>query len=112
MPSGQQLQVEDLIHSPPFSTYQAWLAERGETWDGPLVPLFGVRSHPADVARIGDGCQVGAMTHHAAPPPLLSFNLEPDEHFRLALQRAQQPLPHDDIPVTDMDLQFVASGYS
>jgi hypothetical protein len=45
-------------------------------------------------------------------PPLLPFNLEPDEHFRLALQRAQQPLPHEDIPVTDMDLQFLASGYS
>ena len=67
--ASSSVQVEDFIHSPPFSTYQAWLAERGETWDGPLVPLFGVRSHPTDVARIGDGCQVGAMTHHAALYP-------------------------------------------
>ena len=32
--------VEDLINSPPFCSYSAWLAERGEAWDGPLV-----RSH-------------------------------------------------------------------
>ena len=88
--------VEDLMNS----TYPAWLAERGEAWDGPLVP------------RIGDGCRAGARTHRAALPPRFPFNLEPDEHFQRALQRAQQPLPHEDIPVTDLDLQFVASGYT
>ena len=98
--------VEDLINSPPF--YPAWLAERGESWDGPLVPHLA----RGQMARIGDGCQVGGMTHPAALPPLLSFNLEPDEHFRRALERAQQPLPHEDIPVTDLDLQVVASGYT
>lgn len=50
------------------------------------------------------------LTHRAALPPLLPFNLGPDERFRRALQRAQQPLPHEDMPVTDLDLQFVASG--
>jgi thioesterase domain-containing protein len=54
----------------------------------------------------------GGMTHPAAFPPLLPFNLEPDEHFRRAWERAQQPLPHEDIPVTDLDLQVVASGYT
>ena len=88
--------VEDLMNS----TYPAWLAERGEAWDGPLVP------------RIGDGCRAGARTHRAALPPRFPFNLEPDEHFQQALQRAQQPLPHEDIPVTDLDLQVVASGYT
>jgi len=29
--------VEDFINSPPFSSYPAWLAEKGEAWDGPLV---------------------------------------------------------------------------
>ena len=32
--------VEDLINSPPFCSYAAWLAERGEAWDGPLVPTL------------------------------------------------------------------------
>ena len=50
------------------------------------------------------------LTHRAALPPLLPFNLGPDERFRRALQRAQQPLPHEDMPVTDLDLQFVAPG--
>jgi len=45
--------VEDLINSPPF--YPAWLAERGESWDGPLVPHLA----RGQMARIGDGCQVG-----------------------------------------------------
>ena len=44
---------------PPFCSYSAWLAERGEASDGPLVPHLaaGVRQ----LARIGDGCQVSAL---------------------------------------------------
>jgi len=64
------------------------------------------------MARIGDGCQVGAMTHRAALPPLLPFNLDPDEHFHQALQRAQQPLPYEDLPVADLDLEYVAAAYA
>ena len=64
------------------------------------------------LARIGDGCQVGAMTHRAALPPLLPFNLDPNDHFNQALQRAQQPLPYEDLPVADLDLEFVADAYA
>ena len=103
--------VEDLINSPPFCSYSAWLAERGEAWDGPLVPHLAAGS-VRQLARIGDGCQVGAMTHKAALPPLLAFNLEPDDHFQQALQRAQRPLPYEDLPVSDMDLEFVADAYA
>ena len=38
--------VEDLINSPPF--YPAWLAERGESWDGPLVPHLARRGRRAN----------------------------------------------------------------
>ena len=103
--------VEDLINSPPFCSYAAWLAERGEAWDGPLVPHLAAGS-VRQLARIGDGCQVGAMTHRAALPPLLPFNLDPDDHFNQALQRAQQPLPYEDLPVADLDLEFVADAYA
>ena len=103
--------VEDLINSPPFCCYAAWLAERGEAWDGPLVPHLAAGS-VRQLARIGDGCQVGAMTHKAALPPLLVFNLEPDDHFQQAFQRAQRPLPYEDLPVSDMDLEFVADAYA
>ena len=52
------------------------------------------------------------MTHRAALPPLLPFNLDPDAHFGRALQRAQQPLPYEDIPVSDLDLECVADAYA
>ena len=52
------------------------------------------------------------MTHRAALPPLLPFNLDPDEHFHQALQRAQQPLPYEDLPVADLDLEYVADAYA
>ena len=103
--------VEDLINSPPFCSYAAWPAERGEAWDGPLVPHLAAGS-VRQLARIGDGCQVGAMTHRAALPPLLPFNLDPDDHFNQAVQRAQQPLPYEDLPVVDLDLEFVADAYA
>ena len=102
--------VEDLINSAPFSTYPEWLAEQGEAWDGPLIPHL-ASGTTRQMARIGDGCQVGAMTHRAALPPLLPFNMTPDEHFSMALERAQYPLPFEDCPVVDKDLQFAAHGY-
>eukprot|EP00435_Cladocopium_sp_Y103_P073851 s597_g45.t1 len=102
--------IEDLINSPPLCSYPAWLAANGEAWDGPLVPHM-----PSGIirqtARIGEGLQVGAVTHRAALPPLLPFNLAPNEHFAQALQRAQQPLPHEDIPIADADLRFAADAY-
>ena len=99
--------VEDLV-SPPFCSYPAWLAERG---DGPLVPHLAAGA-VRQLARIGDGCQVGAMTHRAALPPLLPFNLDPDAHFGRALQRAQLPVPYEDMPVSDLDLEYVAGAYA
>ena len=103
--------VEDLINSPPFCSYSAWLAERGEAWDGPLVPHLAAGA-VRQLARIGDGCQVGAMTHRAALPPLLPFNLDPDAHVGRALHRAQQQLPFEDPPVSDLDLEYVADAYA
>ena len=103
--------VEDLINSPPFCSYSAWLAERGEAWDGPLVPHLAAGA-VRQLARIGDGCQVGAMTHRAALPPLLPFNLDPEDHFNQALQRAQQPLPYEDLPVSDLDLEYAADAFA
>ena len=49
--------VEDLVNSPPFCSYSAWLAERGEACDGPLV-LHLAAGAVRQLARIGDGCQV------------------------------------------------------
>ena len=66
--------VEDLINSPSFCSYSAWLAERGEASDGPLVPHLAAGA-VRQLARIGDGCQVGAMIHRAALPPASALQL-------------------------------------
>ena len=49
--------VEDIVNSPPFCSYSPWLAERGEAWDGPLVPHLAAGA-VRQLARMGDGCQV------------------------------------------------------
>ena len=56
----QQLQVRHggrphLINA-PFCTYPAWLAERGDAWDGPLIPHL-ASGAVRQLARIGEGCQ-------------------------------------------------------
>jgi hypothetical protein len=56
--------VEDLVNSPPFCSYSAWLAERGEACDGPLVPHLAAGA-VRQLARIGDGCQVGSSSFAA-----------------------------------------------
>ena len=58
------------------------------------------------------GLEMAAKWGRAALPPLLPFNLEPDAHFGRALQRAQQPLPYEDLPVSDLDLKYVADAYA
>eukprot|EP00435_Cladocopium_sp_Y103_P073341 s50_g43.t1 len=90
--------VEDLINAPPFSCFPQWLASRGEAWAGLLGPHLAAGS-VRQLARIGEGQQVGAVAHRAALPPLLPFNLSPDAHFQQALSRAQQPLPFEDLPI-------------
>ena len=42
----------------------------------------------------------------------LPFNLDPDAHFGRALQRAQLPVPYEDMPVSDLDLEYVAGAYA
>ena len=76
--------VEDLINSPPFCSYSAWLAERGEAWDGPLVPHLAAGA-VRQLARIGDGCQVGAMTHRATPTTTAALQLGPRCPFRTSI---------------------------
>ena len=97
--------VGDLIN--PFLTYSRWMSEQEPAWDGALVPQL-----PSQQARhwqrTSDGKQVGAISHKAALPPLLSFGLSPDTHFGQALERAQQPTPFEQVPVLDSDLTFAA----
>ena len=98
--------VEDLIKSPPFTSFLSWLREKGEMWDGPLVPHLAAPG-ARQISRLGEGQQV-AVLHRASLPPLLPLHLEPEDDFQKAIARAQQPLPFEDLPVVDPDLTFVA----
>ena len=97
--------LEDLINQPPFTCYLEWRANNDLSWDGPLNPCL--TSGPTRLAlRMAEGKQAGAMNQRT---PLLSFGLDPDRHFALALQRARVPLPTEALPVLDDDLRFAGA---
>ena len=72
----QFLMVEDLINADPFLTYSRWLSEQELAWDGALAPQL-PSQQVRHWQRTSDGKQVGAISHEAALPPLLSFGLSP-----------------------------------
>ena len=100
--------IEDILNQPPFTAYSQWLYEADLDWDIPLVPHLAQASTRLK-QRHSDRQQAGAHSHRAALPPLLSYGLDPDDHFYQTRVRAQQPLPTEQLPVLDMDLRFAAS---
>lgn len=99
--------VEDLLNQHPFSSFADWLASRDLDWDQPLGPHNASRRTML-VQRHAEGQQAGAHSHRAALPPLFQFGLDPDAHFQRARSRAREPLPFEQPPVLDQDLQFAA----
>ena len=95
--------VEDLVNQPPFTCFTQWLRSRGLRWDGPLVPMLASPQQRL-LARPAKGQQAGALSLKAACPPLLPFGLS-CEH---SLARADEPLPTEQPPLMDLDLQFAA----
>lgn len=66
--------VEDLINQEPFICFRQWLCDSGKGWDGPLVPLLASQACRWK-QKHADGQQMGALSHRAALPPLVSFGL-------------------------------------
>ena len=52
--------------------------------------------------------QQGAFSQRAALPPIISFGLSQDEHFRRSLKAAQLPSPLEAPTSGDRDLEFAA----
>ena len=100
--------LEDLINQPPFTCFLQWRFERQMEWDGPLNPALAAGTGRL-AWRMAEGKQAGALSQRAALPPLLPFGLGPEDHFLQARHRARQPLPTENPPVLDSDLEFV--GY-
>ncbi|CAE7241467.1 FCPB [Symbiodinium natans] len=99
--------VEDLINSPPFTSFPQWCRAQELPWDGPLLPQM-VSAQQRQWQRNAEGQQAGGMAHKAALPPVLPFGLHPDEHFDLARDLAHYPTPFEAEPVLDLDLQYAA----
>ena len=55
---------------------------------------------------------MGALNQRAALPPLLSYDLSPDEHFAQALERGRDLLPTELPAVLDLDLAFAADCHT
>ena len=60
------------------------------------------------LACAAEGQQAGALSGKAACPPLLPFGLSCEQHFERSLARADEPLPTEQPPLMDLDLQFAA----
>ena len=93
--------VEDIINAAPFNAFPAWLHDRQYDTDGPLGPHL-ADAHVRQTLRTAEGQQVGALNQRAALPPLLSYDLSPDEHFAQALDRGRDLLPTELPAVLDL----------
>ena len=75
-------------------------------WDGPLGPLEATRQ--VRVRQRMAGQQAGALSHKAALPPVLSYGLTMDEHYKQAEALLERPTPTEALTLLDYDLQFAA----
>ena len=100
--------LEDLVNLPPFTSYLEWRRDRQLDWDGPLAPQLPWQQ-ARQWQRTAEGRhRLDPWRLKAALPPLLPYGLEPDQHFVLALERAQCPTPFEQSPSLDDDLLFAA----
>ena len=95
------------INQPPFTEYAEWVEQQDELG----LEAFGPRiaSKTSVYAEWhSTGQQQGALAYKAAMAQLVSFQLEPDEHFECARRVGSQPTPLEAKPVVDPDLRFAA----
>jgi len=72
--------IEDLVNLPAFNRYAEWTEERGKP-PGRASPPSQVEKIAARTAKGAEGVQLSAFSHRAALPPIVSFGLDPDQHF-------------------------------
>ncbi|CAJ1454202.1 unnamed protein product [Effrenium voratum] len=80
--------IEDLLQHKIFHQYREWRLQAGMPVDR----------------------QQGALAHKAALPPVVSFGLEPDDHFAASLKASSQPSPLEGFLTLDDDIHFAAEA--
>ena len=103
--------LEDLINQPVFVNFRDWVHDQGFAADGPLgptvLPSLGVAAFRAGMAE-----QAGAARKRLALPPVVPFNLEPEQHFFAAMHVQSQGCPLDYPAPVDRDLAYASSVIS
>ena len=98
--------VEDLVNLPAFNRYAEWAEQRSKP-PGRSSPPSHVEK-VASQARGAEGVQMRAFSHRAALPPIVSFGLDPDQHFDRSMRLADGILPSEKAIMMDEDLKFAA----
>ena len=99
--------IEDIVNTSPFVDYANWKQAKGEILGQQQPPQL-IGKSTTRKARGGQGIQIGAFAHKAAVPPVVSFGLQPDEHFKETRSVAAKPLPNERPCTTDPDLSYAA----
>ena len=86
-----------------------WLSENGQVADGPIGSSMLNRTGTV-VFRAGMAEQAGAGARKTAAPPVVPFNLAPDEHFAASLRVQADGGPLDFPAPVDLDIAFAAQG--
>ena len=100
--------IEDLVNLPAFNRYAEWTEGRGIPPGCPRPPSE-VEKIAARAARGAEGVQLSAFSHKGALPPLVSFGLSPDQHFKSSMTIAEGVLPAEKSVMVDEDLKFVTA---
>jgi hypothetical protein len=100
--------IEDLVNLPTFVRYAEWAEGKGAP-AGCSRPPSHVGKTAGRAAKISEGVQLRAFSHSAALPPLVSFGLSPDQHFKKALEMSMGVLPMEMPTMVDEDLRYAAS---
>ena len=103
--------IEDLMNNGEVLEFQN-MVQASDTWDGfPAGPLL-ASSQVRHGLALASGHQPGAAASGKAMPPLISFGLGPDDHFKPALRQLAIGTPFEQLPLADDDLWFAARGAS
>eukprot|EP00434_Breviolum_minutum_P041643 symbB.v1.2.037046.t1/scaffold5326.1/size28399/1 len=100
--------LEDLINQPVFVNFRDWVHDQGFAADGPLGPTV-LPSLGVAAFRAGTAEQAGAAGKRLALPPVVPFNLEPEQHFFAAMNVQSQGCPLDYPAPVDRDLAYASS---
>ena len=99
--------LEDLANSHPLQAFAQWSVQQPFQLDGEAGPQilsrFGVITQRAGLHE-----QSGAAAHRSALPILVPFGVDPDGHFRCALDLQCHGTPLESPGPLDSDLKFAA----